>query len=417
MPVVARDLDALSHYTWAFTAYIVASLLAMVVGGIWADARGPRDPLIAAVAAFGAGATIAGLALGLPMLVVGRAVQGFGGGILMVGLYVVIAKAYSVETRPRAFSIVAASWVLPSLIGPVVAGWLADNVSWRAVFLIVPVLVILPTILLFPTLRGLHDGAPQSGVRSRLIAGGLATAGLFLVQDGVLKRTSIGLVEVVVGLVLLVLGLRRLLPAGALLLRRGLPTSVMMRGFLAASFFSAEVFIPLALVQLRGLSITAAGLVLAVSATFWFLGSYIQGRLPGSDDRSTAVRVGSLVIAASLITLPLCLMARLPAAVAALSWAVASFGMGLALPSVAVQVLRLSPEEDQGANSAAIQISDSVMSTLAISVLGLWHASAIADGGATVSTYAALWWGSAVLALVGAVVAGRMRPLPIGKAG
>jgi predicted MFS family arabinose efflux permease len=237
--------------------------------------------------------------------------------------------------------------------------------------------------------------------------------GLLLVQGGVLRLSALGVIVALAGLAMLVLGLRRLLPPGALALRRGLPTSVMMRGFLAGAFFSAEVFIPLALVQLRGLSITSAGLVLAVSATFWFIGSYVQGRLPGSDDRSTAVRVGSLVIAASLVTLPLCLAAGLPAAVAALSWAVASFGMGLALPSVAVQVLRLSPDEDQGANSAAIQIVDSVVSTLAISVLGVGHALAVAGGGATAATYTVLWWGSALLALVGAVVAGRMRPLPI----
>jgi MFS family permease len=411
MPVVARDLDSISHYTWAFTAYVIASLFAMVVGGMWADARGPRDPLLAAVIAFGVGAVIAGLAVGLPMFVVGRAVQGFGGGVLIVGLYVVIAKAYSIEARPRAFSVLAASWVLPSLIGPVVAGWLADTVSWRAVFLIVPFLVVLPTVLLLPTLRGLHEGTPQTGVRSRVVSGLMATLGLFLIQDGVLRLHVAGIAEAVVGLVLLALGLRRLLPSGAMVLRRGLPTSVMMRGFLAGAFFSAEVFIPLALVQLRGLTITGAGLVLAVSATFWFLGSFVQSRLPGQEDRSTAVRVGATVIAVALISLPLCLVSGLPAWTAAASWAVASFGMGLALPSVAVQVLRLSPEEDQGANSAAIQISDAVVSTLAVSILGLGHALAVAGGGATAATYTALWLGSAALAVVGVLAAGRMRPL------
>jgi MFS family permease len=412
MPVVAADLDALGGYTWAFTAYIVASLFAMVVGGLWSDARGPRTPLIAAVSAFAAGAMISGLSIDLPMLVVGRAVQGLGGGILIVGLYVVIARAYSVELRPKAFSVVAASWVLPSLVGPLIAGWLSDNVTWRAVFLLVPVLVILPTVLLFPTLRGMHHGTPQTDVRSRLLSALLAMIGLFAFQDGVLRLNAVGVGEAAAGVLILFAGLPGLLPPGALVLRRGLPTSVMMRGFISGAFMSAEVFIPLALVQTRGVSITGAGLVLAVSAAFWFLGSYVQSRMPGEEDRSGAVRVGSLVIAAAILTLPLAVLTDLPPWIAAVSWAVGSFGMGLALPSVAVQVLRLSPSEDQGRNSAALQIADSVMSVLAIGLLGMVHAGAVASGGATPSTYVVLWVGSAVFAVVGAAVAGRMQPAP-----
>ena len=410
MPVVAIDLDIGGGYTWAFSAYIVASLLATVVGGVWSDAAGPRDPLIASVVIFGIGATTAGLAGSMPVFVLGRAIEGLGGGVLIVGLYVVVARAFSIEMRPRVFSVISASWVVPSVVGPLLAGWLADNLSWRAVFLLVPVVILLPTILLFPTLKGLHQGVPQFDAGRRVLAGVLATAGLLAVQDGLLRLNTVGAMEALLGLLALVVGLRRLLPEGALRMRRGLPASVMMRGFLAASFFSAEVFIPLALVQQRGVTTTGAGLVLAVSAGSWFVGSYAQSRLPGHDDRSRVVRIGSVIIAGALLTLPFALMAGLPPWTAAISWAIASFGMGLALPSVAVQVLRLSPEADQGANSAAIQITDAVMSTLAISLLGVGYAAAVLGGGVSAQTYTLLWTCSAFLALAGALVAGRMRP-------
>ena len=99
-------------------------------------------------------------------------------------------------------------------------------------------------------------------------------------QDGVLRLSVLGAVELAVGLAILLVSLRYLLPRGALLLRRGLPASVMMRGFLAGAFFSAEVFVPLALVQVRGLTITQAGLTLAVSATMWSVGAFVQARIP-----------------------------------------------------------------------------------------------------------------------------------------
>jgi len=410
MPVVARELNALSAYTWSFNAFIVATLLGMVVGGSWSDSAGPRGPLVSGVVTFTAGAIVAGAALNLGVLVVGRALQGLGAGVVIVGAYVLIARAYSESQRPKAFSILAASWVVPALIGPVLAGWLADNVSWRAVFWLVPLFVIPPCLLLFPRMSPYQGGTPQESARRRLVAGGLATAALLALQDGVLRLSILGATEAIVGLVVLVGAVRYLLPVGALRFARGLPTSVMMRGLIAAAYFGAEVFVPLALIEIRGLSTTQAGLVLAAAALFWSLGSYIQARLPGDLDRSRAVRLGAAIVGVSVLTLPLSLLEGLPPYLAIASWALGAFGMGLAIPSVSVQVMRLSPPEDQGVNSASIQIVDSVLSVVAVAVLGIVHAAAVASGGATVATYVTLWGGAALFAAFAIVVAGRMRP-------
>lgn len=409
MPVVARELNALSAYTWSFNAFIVATLLGMVVGGSWSDSAGPRGPLISGVVTFTSGAIVAGAATSLGVLVVGRALQGLGAGVVIVGAYVLIARAYSESQRPKAFSILAASWVVPALIGPVLAGWLADNVSWRAVFWLVPLFVIPPCLLLFPRMARYQGGTPQESSRRRLLAGGVATAALLALQDGVLRLSLLGAIEALVGLVALVVAVRYLLPAGALRFARGLPTSVMMRGLVAAAYFGAEVFVPLALIEIRGLSTTQAGLVLAAAAVFWSSGSYVQSRLPGDLDRSNAVRLGATIVGISVITLPLSLLDGLPPWLAIASWALGAFGMGLAIPSVSVQVMRLSPPADQGVNSASIQIVDSVLSVVAVAVLGLIHAAAVASGGATVATYATLWGGAALFAAFAIVVAGRMR--------
>jgi hypothetical protein len=99
------------------------------------------------------------------------------------------------------------------------------------------------------------------------------------------------------------------------------------------------------------------------------------------------------------------------------SYFVASLGMGLCFPSIAVQTLRLSPVDEQGANSAALQISDAILSSLMLGILGAVHAAAVAQGGATTTTYDIIWWGAAVIALLGAGIAIRMRPaadVPVG---
>jgi predicted MFS family arabinose efflux permease len=410
MPVVATDLDVLGSYTWAFNALLVASLLAMVLGGLWSDASGPRAPLVTGAASFGAGAILAGAAGNLGTLVAGRAMQGFGSGLLIVAVYVLIARAYSVALRPRAFAVLSAAWIVPSLVGPVLAGWLTDAISWRAVFWAVPVLLIPPAVLLLPRLAAHQGGTPQPDVRRRVLAGTVATLGLLAIQDGLLRLSWAGLAEALAGLVAVVAAVRPLVPAGALVFRRGLPASVMMRGLIASAFFSAEVFIPLALTETRGITITAAGLILATAAALWSAGSWVQGRLPGDRDRSRAVRLGAAIVTGCLLTLPLSLVPSLPPWIAAISWAVGAFGMGLAVPSVSVQVMRLSAEAELGVNSASIQIVDSVMSAVVVAALGLGHAAAVAGGGATASTYVLLWLGAAAVSAAAVLLADRMRP-------
>jgi len=327
MPVVARDLGALGSYTWAFNAYVVASLFGMVASGLWSDAAGPRGPLVSGVSAFCVGAVLAGAASSLTVLIIGRALQGVGGGAVIVGLYVLIARAYDVSLRPKAFSVLAAAWVIPSLIGPVIAGALADYVTWRAVFWLVPFFVIPPALLLFPRLHEYEGGTPQPGARARLVAGALATLGLLAIQDGLLRHAVLGFAEAAIGLIVVVVAVRQLLPDGALRFRRGLPTSVMMRGIVAAAFFSAEVFIPLALIETRGVSTTYAGLTLAASAGLWSVGSFVQSRIPGEHDRSGVVRIGAAIVTVCLVTLPLAVLTSLPPWVAGLSWAIGAFGM------------------------------------------------------------------------------------------
>ncbi len=411
MPVVATELDALGGYTWAFNAFVVASLFAMVVGGLWSDAAGPRGPMAAGVASLCVGAVVVGSSVSLATLVAGRALQGIGGGLLIVGVYVLIARAYPVHLRAKAFSVLATAWIVPSLVGPLIAGWLTDAVTWRLVFWLVPIVVLLPAFLLFPRLAAFQGGTPQMSPVRRLLAGIVATLGLVAIQDGVLRLNLAGAAEAMLGFAVLLIAVRFLLPTGALRFARGLPTSVMMRGLIASAFFSAEVFVPLALVETRGLTVTQAGLILATAAMMWATGSYVQSRLPGDLDRSTAVRIGAAIVTLAMLTLPASVLTGLPPWIAAFSWAIGAFGMGLSIPSASVQVMRLSPESDLGRNSSAIQIVDSVMSVVVISILGLGHAMAVASGGATATTYALLWCGSAVMAALAVLVAGRMRPV------
>ena len=140
MPVVARDLGGLHLYALAFAAPLAASIVGVVAGGSSSDARGPRRPLLLGLALFVAGLLLSGLAPSMEVFTAGRAVQGLGSGMLVVALYVVVARAFPAELQPRLFAAMAAAWVLPAMVGPAVSGLVAEHLGWRWVFLATPLL-------------------------------------------------------------------------------------------------------------------------------------------------------------------------------------------------------------------------------------------------------------------------------------
>ena len=137
MPAVAKDLDAVRSYGLAFSVMLTAELLGIVLAGVWSDRRGPLQSLFAGQLLMAAGSALAGLAPTFTVLLAGRLIAGLGAGLIVVALYVVIGRAYPDALRPKVFSWVSAAWVLPSLIGPPIAGWLTSTWSWRWVFLVV----------------------------------------------------------------------------------------------------------------------------------------------------------------------------------------------------------------------------------------------------------------------------------------
>jgi len=218
-----------------------------------------------------------------------------------------------------------------------------------------------------------------------------------------------------VGAVLLAVSLPRLLPPGTLTLRRGLPSVVAVRGLYTASFFAAEPFVPLMLVQERGLRPLVAGLTLTGGAVGWAAGSWAQSRPRQPVSRSSLLVIGALVVAAVIAVLPLGVLPSVPAFIVAPLWLVAGFGMGLGMTTTSVQVLELSPAQEQGRNSASLQISDALGGVLGIGLAGAVFAALHDPQGDDGPVFAGIWFGLAVVAALGALV-GRRTAAPAGQA-
>ncbi|MFB7474123.1 MFS transporter [Kitasatospora sp. NPDC056184] len=423
MPVAARELDGLGLYAFAFSGYFTTTLFALVVSGQWCDRSGPLQPLFTGIAVFGAGLLVAGAAPGMWIFVGGRAIQGLGGGLVIVALYVVVGRAYPERLRPAVFAAFSSAWVLPSIVGPVVSGAVTQHLGWRWVFLAVPVLILLPLAVMGPALRRSEKEQPvlrgAAFDRRRTGLAAMAALGAGLLQYAGQRLDLIGLLPAVAGVALLAPAVLGLLPAGTLRAGRGLPTVILLRGVAAGAFFAAEAFIPLMMVTERDLSPTLAGLSLTSGGLTWALGSWLQGR-PGAERyRELMIRGGFVLTAVAIAGAALVLVPGAPSWAAAVAWGIGGLGMGMTVASVSVLMMKLSTPEDAGANSASLQVSDALGNVLLVGLAGVLFAAlgggsvaaAHEGAGSTGSTgaFAVIFLTMTGVALLGALVSGRVR--------
>ena len=432
MPVAARELHGIPLYAFAFSAYFTTSLFAMVLSGQWADRRGPLAPLATGIGAFGAGLVLSGTAGTMWTFILGRAVQGIGGGLVIVALYVVIGRAYPERIRPSIMAGFSAAWIVPSVVGPLASGTVTEHLGWRWVFIGIPVLILLPLGLALPAIRRMAGGPtdavaaaePFDRRRIRLALGISVGAGLLQYAGQELRWLS--LVPALAGAALLVPAVRGLLPRGTVRAARGLPAVILLRGISAGSFIVAESFVPLMLVTQRGLSPTLAGLSLAAGGLTWALGSYVLARPRLEPHRGPLMVVGMVCVTLSILAAPSVLIEAVPVWTLALVWGFGCFGMGMVIASTSVLLLKLSAPQEAGANSAALQISDGLANALLLAASGAAFATlgggavgaaahgAVGGGTATAhpGAFAVVFLPMAAVALVGVWVAGRVRTVP-----
>lgn len=411
MPAISRDLDGQSLYSVAFSSTLAASVIGMVLAGRWSDRTGPARPLIVAMAVFTVGLLVAGAAGTMGIFIVGRFLQGLGSGALIVSLYVVVARLYPSVLHPKIFGLFASAWVLPSLIGPPLAGVVAEQVSWHWVFFGVVVLVagaagaILPAIRLLLSQPVAATGQTSSRgavVWSLVVA--LAIMGISLggEREGVFAwPLALGAFAIAI------VALRPLLPTGALVFRRGLPATIMLRGLFAGAFFSTEVYLPYLLNERYGLPAWLAGLILTVGAVSWAAGSALQGRLREHIPHERVVVVGAVMLSVGIATQFFTAQFSLSVGIAAAGWLVAGGGMGIAFPRISTLVLAHSTGRDQGFNSAALSISDAAGGAIAIAFGGLAFTAVggLMNGTGFVASLAL----ATVLAIISIPIAARVR--------
>jgi len=415
MPLVERDLGDLWLYGWAFSAFFLGDLIGIVVGGRSADRIHPVVPLLVGLSVFTAGLVVGGLAPSMPVLVLGRFLQGIGAGVGPAVAYVCVARGFPPEDRPRVFAIMSTAWVVPSLVAPLAASAVAESFGWRWVFLgLVPVTAV-AAALAAVSIRTLtasseqhHEAVPLARVAALVVGAALLLAGL---SAGSVPLAFAG---VAAGVTLALPALGRLLPPGTAHARPGLPAAVCIRGVLTFAFFSASAYISLALTAVRGQSTLVAGAALAAGSVTWTAGAWTQARCYESWGPARLERTAGTVLVVGTLLMPVALFDAVPVALWFVATTVAGLGMGLGYAPLSSVALAGAEPGREGVASSSLQLNDVLGIALGTGVggaivgLGDRLAGGPAAGPDLRAPLVALFGLSALAAVVVALLAGRL---------
>ena len=393
LPATLAELPGLELYGWAFSGFWLSSLVGIALAGAEADRRGPLAPLLVGMLAFAAGLLMAGLASSMAWVVAGRVIQGLGAGAIAAITYVAIARGYAPAAQPRMIAVISSAWVLPGIVGPALAGWLSEELSWRWAFIgLAPVLplaalaVAIPLARLPPVRPAPAEGDAGSTLSSRrasvaAVGDSLALAvgaGALLSAPGwgnPLAAAAAGLG----GIVLVWRPLRRLLPPGTLTASSRRGAAVATLALVSVAFLGTEAFVPLAVASVRNAGTIAGGLALTAAAVTWATGSWLQARVAERRSRASVTLAGLVLIGVGIALMAAVPITALPpVALAAIAWAVAGLGMGLAYSTTTLVVIESAQPGSEGAASASAQLAN----TLGIA-LGTGAAGAIVAASAS----------------------------------
>jgi len=172
LPIITADLGGLEHLSWAITVYLLASTVGAPISGKLGDLYGRRIVMQGAIAVFVVGAVICGVAWNFGVLIAGRAIQGLGGGSLIVLSMAVVADVLPARERGKAQGVLGAAFGVSAAIGPLLGGALVEALSWHWIFFVNLPVGLAALLVLSRALPGPAD----SGKRHVDYAGGVLLA-------------------------------------------------------------------------------------------------------------------------------------------------------------------------------------------------------------------------------------------------
>ncbi|HYO78020.1 MAG TPA: MDR family MFS transporter [Thermoanaerobaculia bacterium] len=388
MPTIVAALGGLAHYSWVFSAYLLTSTVTVPVWGKLSDLFGRRRLFQIGVAVFLVGSALCGFAQTMTQLIVWRAVQGVGAGALVPLAMTIIGDIFTLEERGKMQGVFSGVWGVSSVFGPLVGGFLTDQLSWRWVFWInLPVGVSAAALIGIALVEPKRESRPSIDYAGATVLTLAMTLLLLVLGEGsdprlLLQPRNLALIAAVVMLLVAFVRIENrakdpVVPF-ALFRNRVVSVSIIV-GFLAGiAMFAAITFVPLLAQGVLGATATEAGSFLTPLMLSWVIASIIGGRL--------LTRLGSRTLVFSGLVLMLIGFAALatfsrdtPRMVMMFELILIGSGLGLTMLTLLIAAQHAVPREQLGITTSLNQFSRSMGGALGVAVLGALLAAGLAQ--------------------------------------
>ncbi len=420
LPSVVAEIGGLELYAWSTTLYVVASILGSALTSKLLQGTGPRLAYTLATLVFMVGVLICALAPSMPVLLVGRLIQGLGGGILLALCYSMIQLVFEERLWPRAMALVSGMWGVATLVGPAVGGVFAEMDAWRLAFgSMVP--ISLAYIVLTHRVLPPREAAPVTPSRLPVTQLVLLAAAVLAVCSGSVSSLPIwNLLGIAACAVLVFVLVRhessatvRLLPKDAFKFNTPL-CALYATTCLLVIGMSSEIFMPYFLQHLHGQTPLIAGYMTALMAAGWTVAEILSSGWTGRNIQR-AILAGPLFIIVGLVMLAITTpMASLgewtQLAPICLGLFLVGFGIGLGWPHLLTRILQVASERDKDTAAASITTLQLFAMAMGAALAGvIANMAGINDttGNAGISNAAQWLFGLFVLAPVLALVMAR----------
>jgi EmrB/QacA subfamily drug resistance transporter len=373
MPTIVGQLGGLEHYSWVFSAFMLASTTTVPIYGKLSDIYGRRNLYVFAMALFLVGSVLCGWANSMTTLIFARAIQGIGAGGILPLAFILIGEMFTLEQRAKMQGFFSGVWGVSSVVGPLLGGFLVDQLSWRWIFYI----NVLPGLLAAALVAFAWRDQVRSHERPAIDYAGaiLLTVSVVMLLLGLMESgayTWILIAGAIVLFVLLIWVERRaadpILPLQ--LFRDGLFSTATAHGILTGwALFGSISFIPLFVQAVMGTSATQAGITITPMLLGWVTASIIGTRL--------LLRIGYRklgLIGTATFTVGAFLMSRAGMNSSQISLMIfvtlMGIGMGLSIPAFLIAVQTSVQRRQLGTATSTLQFSRSIGGTLGVSVMG-----------------------------------------------
>lgn len=373
MPTIVGQLGGLEHYSWVFSAFLLASTTAVPLYGKLSDIYGRRNLYVFAMVLFLAGSILCGWANSMTGLIFARALQGLGAGGIMPLAFILIGEMFTLEQRAKMQGFFSGVWGVSSIVGPLLGGFLVDQLSWRWIFYI----NVVPGLLAAALVALAWRDQARSHERPAIDYAGAAllTFSVVILLLGLMEAGAFSWILIAGAVVLFILLIwveRRaadpVLPIS--LFRDGLFATATAHGILTGwALFGSISFIPLFVQAVMGTSATQAGITITPMLLGWVTASIIGTRLLLTTGYRKLGVIGTITFTVGAFLMS---QAGMNSSQVALMVYVSlmGIGMGLSIPAFLIAVQTSVERRQLGTATSTLQFSRSIGGTLGVSVMG-----------------------------------------------